>query len=94
MWDHPGPGIKPAPPTLAGSFLTMGFPGSSAGKESAYKAGAPVVIPGSGRSPEEGIGCPLQYSWASLVAQLVKNPPAMQETWVRSLGWEDPLEKG
>ena len=37
---------------------------------------------------------PLQYSWASLVAQLVKNPPAMRETWVRSLGWEDPLEKG
>ena len=52
------------------------------------------MIPGSGRSPEEGIGYPLQYSWASLVAQLVKNLPAMQETWVRSLGWEDPLEKG
>ena len=42
----------------------------------------------------EGIGYPLQDSWASLVAQLVKNPPAMQETWVRSLGWEDPLEEG
>ena len=42
----------------------------------------------------EGIGYPLQYSWASLVAQLVKNPPAMRETWVQSLGWEDPLEKG
>ena len=42
----------------------------------------------------ECIGYPPQYSWASLVAQLVKNPPAMQETWVRSLGWEDPLEKG
>ena len=52
------------------------------------------MIPGSGRSAGEGIGYPLQYSWASLVAQLVKNPPAMQETWVRSLGWEDPLEKG
>ena len=52
------------------------------------------MIPGSGRSPEEGIGYPLQYSWASLVAQLVKNLPAMQETWVRSLGWKDPLEKG
>ena len=51
-------------------------------------------ISGSGRSPGEGIGYPLQYSWASLVAQLVKNPPAMQETWVRSQGWEDPLEKG
>ena len=47
-----------------------------------------------GRSPEEGRGYPLQYSWASLVAQLVKNPPAMQETEVRSPGWEDPLEKG
>ena len=45
-------------------------------------------------SPGEGKGYPLQYSWASLVAQLVKNLPAMQETWVPSLGWEDPLEKG
>ena len=51
------------------------------------------MIPRSGRSPGEGIGYPLQYSWASLVAQLVKNPPAIQETWVQSLGWEDPLEK-
>ena len=51
-------------------------------------------IPGSGRSAGEGIGSPLQYSWASLVAQLVKNLPAMQESLVRSLGWEDPLEKG
>ena len=46
------------------------------------------------KTPGEGIGYPLQYSWASHVAQLVKNPPAMQETWVRPLGWEDPLEKG
>jgi len=52
------------------------------------------LIPGPGRSSREAIGYPVQYSWASLVAQLVKNPPAMQETWVRSLGWEDPLEKG
>jgi len=52
------------------------------------------LIPGSGRSTGEGIGYPLQYSWAFLVAQLVKNPPAMQETSVRSLGWKDPLEKG
>ena len=52
------------------------------------------VIPLSGRSPGEGIGSPLQYSWASFVAQLVKNPPAVWETWVQSLGWEDPLEKG
>ena len=50
--------------------------------------------PGSGRSPGKGKGYPLQYSWASLVAQLVKNVPAMRESWVRSLGWEDPLEKG
>ena len=52
------------------------------------------MIPGSGRSAGEGIGYPLQYSWASLVTQLVKNLPAMQETWVQSLDWEDPLEKG
>ena len=52
------------------------------------------MIPGLGRSPVEGIGYPLQYSWASLVAQLVKNLPAMWKTWVQSLGWEDPLEKG
>ena len=52
------------------------------------------MIPGLGRSSREGIGCPLLYSWASLVVQLVENLPAMQETWVRSLGWEDPLEKG
>ena len=51
-------------------------------------------IPGLGRSPEGGNGNPLQYSWASLVAQTVKNPPAMQETWARPLGWEDPLEEG
>ena len=66
---------------------------SSAGEESACNAGDPSLIPGSGRSPGERLGYPLQYSWASLVAQLVKNPPAMQEAWVRSLGWEDPLEK-
>ena len=86
----------------------MGFPCSSAGKESTCNAGDPGSTPGRGRSTgEEGIGYPLQYSWASLVAQLVKNPPAMRETWVRSLGWEamwetwvqflsweDPLEKG
>ena len=52
------------------------------------------MIPGSGRSAGESIGYPLQYSWASLVAQLVKNPPALREIWVRPLGWEDPLEKG
>ena len=72
----------------------MGFPGSSASKESACNAGDPSSIPGLGRSPGEGIGYPLQYSWASLMAQTVKNPPAMRETWVRPLGWNDPLEKG
>ena len=72
----------------------MGFPDSSVGKESACNAGDPSLIPGSERSIGEGIGYPLQYSWTSLVAQLVKNPPAMQETWLQSLGWEDPLEKG
>ena len=71
-----------------------GFHGNSAGKESACKVGDPGSIPGLGRSAGEGIGYPLEFSWASLVAQLVKNLPAMWETWIRSLGWEDPLEKG
>ena len=71
----------------------VGFPGGSAGKESACNAGDPSSIPGSGRFSGEGIGYPLQYSWASLVAELVKNLPAMWETWVRSLGWEDLLVK-
>ena len=74
--------------------IPLGFPDSSVGKESACNAGDPSLIPGSGRSPGEGIGYPLQYSWASLVAQLVKKSPAMRETWVQSLVWEDPLEKG
>ena len=52
------------------------------------------MIPASGRSTGEGIGYPLQYSWVSLVAQLVKNLPAVRETWILSLGWEDPLERG
>ena len=78
--------------SFLGAFRDI--PGSSAVEESACNAGDPSLIPGSERSPGEGIGYPLQYSWASLVAQLVKNPPAMRETWVRSLGWEDPLEKG
>ena len=58
------------------------FPDSSVGKESACNTGDPSLIPGSGKTAGEGIGYPLQYSWASLVAQLVKNPPAMQETWI------------
>ena len=66
----------------------QGFPG-----ESACNAGHLGSIPGSGRSPGEGVGYPFQYSWASVVAQLVKSLPAIQETWVQSLGWEDALEK-
>ena len=72
--------------------LFWGFPGSPAGKESACNPGDLSSIPRSGRSPGEGIGYPLQHSWASLVAQMVKNLPAMRKTWVQSLGWEDPLE--
>ena len=67
---------------VVGFGLSLGFPGRSAGKESTYSAGDASLIPGSGRSPREEIGYVLQYSWASFVAQLVKNLPAMQETWV------------
>ena len=72
--------------------MCLGFPGSSASKESTCNAGDPDSVPGSGRSPGDGIGYPLQLSWASLVAQIAKNLPAMQDIWVQSLGWEDPLE--
>ena len=71
-----------------------GFPGDSDSKESAHNAGDQGSIPGLGRSPGEENGNPLQYSWASLMAQLAKNLPAMWETWVQSLGWENALEKG
>ena len=71
-----------------------GFRGSSVRKESACNAGDPGLIPGLGKSAGEGIGYPLQYSWASLVAQVVKSLPTMWETWVWPLDWEDPLEKG
>ena len=74
--------------------IPAGFPDNSVGKKSACNAGDPSLIPGSGSSAGEGIGYPLQYSWASPVAQLVTNPPAMRETWVQSLGWEDSLAKG
>ena len=60
----------------------QGFPDSSVGKETACNTGDPSSIPGLGRSTGEGIGYPLQYSWAAVVAQVVKNPPAMRETWV------------
>ena len=72
----------------------LDFPGGSGSKESACNAGDSSSIPMLGRSTGEGIDYPLQYSWASLVGQLVKNPPVMWEIWVRSLGWEDLLEKG
>ena len=71
-----------------------GLPDSSVGKESTCNAGNPGSIPGLERSAGEGIDQPLQYSWTFLLVQLVKNPPAMQKTWVQSLGWEDPLEEG
>ena len=64
------------------SLSLWGFPDSSVGKESAFNAGNPGLIPGLGRFPGEGIGYSLQYSWVSLVAQLVKNPLAIWETWV------------
>ena len=97
--DHPNPGIEPESPALQTDSLltelwgkpTHSFPGSSAGKESTCNAEDPSLIPGSGRSYGEGY--PLQYSCTSLVAQLVKNPPAMQETWVQSLRWEDPWRR-
>ena len=71
----------------------MGFPGSSAGKESTCNAGDPGSIPGLGRCPGEERGSPLHCSWASLVAQMVKRLRAVRETPVQFLGWEDPLEK-
>ena len=86
---------------IDGHFPNLGFPSSSAGKKSACNTGDPGSIPGSGRSPREGMGYPLQYSWASLrkngkefFGSAGKELPAMRETWFRSLGWEDPLEKG
>ena len=72
----------------------MDFPGSSSGKESTCSAEDHSLILASGRSPGEGMDYPLQYFWASLLAQSVNNPPAVQETWVQPLGWEDPLEEG
>ena len=65
---------------------SLGFPGSAAGKGSVCNSGDAGSIPGSGRSHGEEIGHPLQYSWASLVVQMVENPPAVRETWVQSLG--------
>ena len=76
------------------NVLISGFPDSSVDKASTCNAGDPGSILGSGTSAREGIGYPLQYSWICLMAQLIKNPPAVKETWVQSLVWEDPLEKG
>ena len=75
-------------------LFSLGFPDSSVGKESICNAGDLSLTPRLGRSTGEVIGYPLKCSWASLVAQPVKNLPAVQETWVPSLGWEDQLEKG
>ena len=72
----------------------MGFIGSSAGKETTYNTGESCLIPRLGRFPAEGIGYPLQCSRACLVAQMLKNLPPMEETWVRSMGKEDFLEEG
>ena len=85
---------KSLPSFMVTGSLSLCLPGSSVGKESTCNAGDPGLIPGSGRSAGEGTGYPLQYSWTSLVAETVKNPPVMWEIWVRSLGWEDTLEKG
>ena len=74
-------------------MFKQGFPDSAVSKESAYNSGDHGSIPRSGISTGGGIGY-LHHSWASLVAQLVKNLPIMRETWVQSLGWEDLLEKG
>jgi len=75
-------------------MISLGFPSSSTGEESACNAADPGSIPGLGRSPGEGTSYPLPYFWASLVTQTVTNPPAMWETCVQSLGLEDPLEEG
>ena len=74
--------------------ILEGFAVSSAGKESTCNAGDPSLVLGLARSAEEGIGYPPQYPWTSLMTQVVKNPPALRETWVQPLSWEDPLVKG
>ena len=81
-------------PLSANRVISWGFPGGSVGRESVCNVGDPDLIPRSGRSTGEGIGYLLEYSWVFLVAQKVKNLPAMQETWIRSLCWEDALEEG
>ena len=78
---------------ITSEYKQDGFPDSSVREEFTSNSGDPGSIPGSGRFAGEGIGYPFQYSWASLMAQLVKNLPAVRETWVRSLGWKDPLRR-
>ena len=78
---------------MAICIQNLGFLASSAGKESTCNAGDPGSIPVLGRSPGEAVGYPLHYSWAFWVAQMVKHPLAMQETWLWSLGWDNPLEE-
>ena len=87
-------GIQICHTLLLTSHHSAGFPGSSLVEESTSNAGDPGSVPGFGRSTGEGIDYPLQDSWAFLVARIVKNLPAMQETPVQFLGGEDPLEKG
>ena len=108
-WRIPGTGERGGLPSMgshrvghnwsdlaaaAAACLHKGFSGSSVGIRFACSAGDPGSIPQLRRSPGEGIGYPLQYSWASLMAQMAKNPLTMRETWVWFLGWEDPLEEG
>ena len=81
--------------SLLACIFYLGFPNSSVGKESACnECRRPQFHSWVRKTPREGIGYPLQYSLATIVAQLVKNLPGMWETWVQSLGWEDSLEKG
>ena len=90
-------------PFLSQLLGAWGFPGSSTGKDSTCNAGNPRSIPELERSPGEGIGYPLQYSWTSLVIQMGKNLPAVRETWVQSLeetvhssilAWRIPMDRG
>ena len=74
-------------------YKVLGFPSSSADKESSRNAGDSGSIPGLGWSPGEGKGYPFQYSWTSLMDNTIKNMPSMWETWAQSLGWEDPLKE-
>ena len=96
MQEPATPAVSLCPPALLWGQAVMhaGFPAGSADKESFCKAGVPSSIPGLRRSLGERKGYPLQFSWPCLVAQMVKNPPALWETWVQSLGWEDSLEEG